>query len=136
MQNIYGKERDHYTGVTARYIRLTIQRLVLILPVEEQQSLPEILEIEVEMAKEACGVKEKVDLQVKVNAGSHSVMMRSNMVVAMLKQKGDFDQAVGRYADKEEDVKFQGSFDTNYISQGSSQDEGCCGLCVRCREEN
>ena len=59
VQHIYGKDRDKYSGVTAKYIRLAIQRLVLILPVEEQQSIPEISDTEVEKAKEGCGVTEE-----------------------------------------------------------------------------
>ena len=139
VQHIYGKERDKYTGVTAKYIRLAIQRLVLILPVEEQQSIPEISEEEVEKAKEACGVlEEKTDtpaIVVEVHTDGHSVRVQSNMVVSMLRQKGEFDQAMMKCFKKEEDDTFQAAFYINYISQERSQEQEFCGLCSQCREE-
>ena len=132
VQHIYGKDREQFKGVTAKYIRLAIQRLVLILPVEEQQSIPEVSEKEVEKAKEACGVKEVDNLEAAVHAAPHNIVMRSNMVKAMLKQKGEFDLSVSRISSSRREAQFQGASFFNSFSQV----EDCCGLCEGCRADS
>ena len=60
-----------YKGVTKKYIRVAIQRLVLILPVEEQVDLKAVGADEVAEAEEAVGMKEEVK-KVPTNASKKS----------------------------------------------------------------
>ena len=53
LQHLPEKQRMEYRGITEKFIRVAIQRLVMILPVEEQRDLPAITAEEVEKAKTA-----------------------------------------------------------------------------------
>ena len=92
---------------------------------EEQQSIPEISDTEVDKAKEACGVTEEEPhtqaTGVAVHSDSHSVRVSVNMVGSMLKQKGEFDQVVMECVKKMEDNT--AAFYIHYINQGRPQEE-------------
>lgn len=53
LQHLPEKQRLEYRGVTEKFIRVAVQRLVMILPVEEQRDLPAITAEEVEKAQAA-----------------------------------------------------------------------------------
>ena len=59
IQHLTEKEKLIYKGVTKKYIRVAIQRLVLILPVEEQMDIEAVDSDEEAMAEELVGAKEK-----------------------------------------------------------------------------
>ena len=59
IQHLTEKEKLIYKGVTKKYIRVAIQRLVLILPVEEQTDIDAVDSDEEAMAEELVGAKEE-----------------------------------------------------------------------------
>ena len=63
IQHLTKKEKLIYKGVTKKYIRVAIQRLVLILPVEEQIDIDAVDPDEEAMAEEIVGAKEKMRLK-------------------------------------------------------------------------
>ena len=71
IQHLAEKEKMVYKGVTKKYIRVAIQRLVLILPVEEQVDLKAVGADEVAEAEEIVGMKEEVK-RVPTNASKKS----------------------------------------------------------------
>ena len=92
VQHLYGKNREEYKGVTTKMIRLAIQRLVMIVPLEEQTiKIPISKEEEdeaKEIAKKAAGFTHP-----SFNEDETPAPKTVNKSIKMLlKAKGEFDE--------------------------------------------
>ena len=92
LQHLPAKERLAYKGITNKYLRLAVQRLVLILPVEEQVDFPVALladkqEAEKLTSQESSNYADsKAVLHVKLDTGR-----QKSMVMGMLKDRHQFN---------------------------------------------
>ena len=94
IQHLSPKERLQYKGVTRKLIRVAVQRLVLIVPVEEQVKPIKISE---EDKSEASRLSEKAadlnsNLNVNLVCEHNNSDLESSGVKKMLQNKGEFDQ--------------------------------------------
>ena len=87
IQILAKEDRASYKGITIKYIRVAIQCLVVILPVEEQENIREIEEQEVwtafEEVKETEHSKDVLKMEIKY---------KETFATTMLKQKSEFEE--------------------------------------------
>ena len=105
IQHLPEKERSSYKGVTVKYIRVAVQRLVLIVPVEEQEDFQGISEEDIKKVNSLSSQKVKIT----------STSSKSNSFMAVrLKQRAreQIDRSVTYFLDLKkqlEDVDFDES---------------------------
>ena len=92
VQNMPKKERDSYKGVTVKYIRVAIQRLVVILPQEEQINIRPITEEET-MASFKETAEQKGDHDHRV-LKTMTRNVKSGFVPNLLKYRSDFKDSL------------------------------------------
>ena len=86
VQHLTEREKLIYKGVTKKYIRVAIQRLVLILPVEEQSNIDVVDADEEARAEELVGAKEDEEKKQPMN-----VNKKKSVVAHSLKCRFIFD---------------------------------------------
>ena len=137
VQHMRGKDRLSYKGVTIKYIRVAVQRLVLILPVEEQEDIKpisneEILRAEKEVKEENQMEVNKLEVKPKSN--------RINIVTKMLKDRHEFNtmcQPEYRYDEEQEWSAMRQVHWANEVQLREveySSEMGDCGICAYCRD--
>ena len=93
IQNLYGKEREKYKGIATKMIRCPCQRLVLIVPIEEQPAVPSISEEDLRKAQELVDKAAKFEDEVgESHINVHYQQTVNTSVKQMLKARGDFDR--------------------------------------------
>ena len=124
VQNLPKEERDSYKGVTVKHIRVAIQRLVVILPQEEQNNIRPITQEETmaaftEVASQE-GEHDHRVLQV-VNKSR-----KSNFISTLLRYRSEFEDNF-----REEYQVGLCRFDYIIVNHGGK--EMICGMCEQCR---
>ena len=82
VQHLAPKDRFAYQGIKVKYIRVAVQRLVMILPVEEQVNFPDLSEEEKQAAKELSNDEMRIQGQEKKYIEQGKV--KSNMIKEMM----------------------------------------------------
>jgi len=97
VQNMTKADRLQYKGITVKYLRTAVQRLVLIVPYEEQQQWPDVTNEEKDIAHGII-VAAKADINKDHEAckNCHEVqkVRQTHMIKDMLKARGLFDDVV------------------------------------------
>ena len=97
LQHVARKDREKYDGITLKYIRVGVQRLVLIMPVEEQDDIRDVSKQEVAKAMELLP-RDQADAMMGVSEGGVALLQKqksqaqisSNMIISMLKARTQF----------------------------------------------
>ena len=116
------KERASYAGVTIKYIRVAIQRLVIILPQEEQTDINPITEEEAKLAfKETAGQKGDHDHRVLRTVVKDN---KSSFVPDLLRYRSDFEDQLEKESQVDQWV--------DNISVDLKGENQYCKLCAYC----
>ena len=122
VQNMPKKERASYAGVTIKYIRVAIQRLVIILPQEEQTDINPITEEEAKLAfKETAGQKGDHDHRVLRTVVKDN---KSSFVPDLLRYRSDFEDQLEKESQVDQWV--------DNISVDLKGENKYCKLCAYC----
>ena len=98
LQHVALKDREKYTGITLKYVRVGVQRLVLIMPVEEQDGIRDVSKEEVAKAMQSMP-SDKRDAMMGVSLGGVALLqfkkksqpkISSHMIISMLKARSNF----------------------------------------------
>ena len=124
VQNMNKEERTSYKGVTVKHIRVAIQRLVVILPQEEQENIRPITQEETmaAFAEVACQEKDHGHRVLK----SVTNPLSSNLICSMLRYRSEFESWFG-----EDDQAEQNRFANIIVNHGGKG--MICGMCEHCR---
>ena len=95
LQNLSGKEKLKYKGISWKMIRVPIQRLVLLVPVEEQSPVVAISPKELEEAKEISRKATKTQDE-ENTAGLSKTALSNHSIESLLKARGEFDFSWGK----------------------------------------
>ena len=107
VQNMPKKERDSYKGVTVKSIRVAIQRLVMILPQEEQTNIRPITEEEtIAVFKDTAKEKGNHDHRVLKTMTRNA---KSSFIPNLMRYRSEFEEIL-----EEESLVDQCKFDYNY----------------------
>lgn len=91
IQHLPEKDRLKYKGVTVKYIRVAVQRLVLIVPVEEQVDWPETSKEDKEVAAKMTQVENSIVTMDSKRVKKVKDAPKGNMMSERLKERGQFD---------------------------------------------
>ena len=124
VQNMPKEERDSYKGVTVKHIRVAIQRLVVILPQEEQNNIRLITQEETfeafnEVAQQEGDHDHRVLKMVTKN-------VKSVLISSLLKYRSEFEENfVEEY--------HAGLYMCDNVAMNHGSKEMICGMCEQCR---
>lgn len=112
IQHLTEAQRLEYKGVTVKYIRITVERVVLIVPVEEQDNFVPITEKEKTRAREAALSAKQLE-QLKPNKIKVSNKNVNQMIVQMIQAR-----AISRkvFAETCQDFELFGRSCNNYYT--------------------
>ena len=124
VQNMPKEERDSYKGVTVKHIRVAIQRLVVILPQEEQHNIRPITQEETKTAFDEVAMQEGSHDHRVLQVQSKNV--KHNLITNMLKHRSEFEDNF-----VEEYQVGLSRFDYTIVNHGGK--DVICGMCEQCR---
>ena len=140
VQHMSGKDRLSYKGITVKYIRVAVQRLIIIMPVEEQVDMKTITEEEKQKAQQEVNkaIREEVSKSRVKEKSSRaclvSSMLKARHVFIKLWEKTDMTEESQAgdnmvLGNREHEVTRPVIEQTDLEN---SPDVGNCGLCQYC----